>query len=260
MKKEVTKRIINRLDYILLELGKNFRCEIELTVDMEEELLEEYNNYSEEYDIYDKVFESEGKKGVVNIVGKVLVPAMFKDFPSLNPYSPENDKMSVVACDFNDKYALVRCDGKGTPLCDFEYDMITFLPGSINMFICEKRLCDKVVFGVLDGSGKIVVPCEMDEIEDPSNRVGSTYVYFTKGNKIGFLTMGGCYIEPQFDDVDICPKFLYVRKGDVGGFLSVDGEFIEENDKEKIKNKELLTFWSMNDYVHELLDGYEGLV
>lgn len=259
MKKKVTPTVCERIQFIKNRIK-------EILVDMLPEnkkeygsLLNEFDSIRGDYDLFDSVFEENGKTGVVDVTGRIIVPAIYKDCPELFAYTPF-ESLPMAVCNFDDKYALVAPDGLGTQLCGFEYDAITFIRGSRNFYICEKKIGEKSLFGVLDSNGELIVPCEMDELEDPSDRVGSTYLYFTKGNKIGFLTMGGCYIEPQFDDADICPKFLYVRKGDVGGFLSVDGEFIEENDKEKIKNKELLTYWSMNDYVHELLDGYEGLV
>ena len=222
-------------------------------------LLDEFDSIRGEYDLFDSVFEEDGKMGVVDVTGRIVVPAMYKDCPELFAYTPF-DSLPIAVCNFEDKYALVAPDGSGTQLCDFEYDAITFIRGSRDFYVCEKRCGDKTLFGVLNSNGELVVPCEMDELEDPSDRVGSTYVYFTKGDKIGFLTMGGCYIEPQFDDVDICPRALYVRKGDVGGFLSVGGEFIEENDVERLKNAELLSYWTMDNYVNKMLEGYTGFV
>ena len=127
MKKIATEEVVKRVDFIVDRLSKAIDKEVPLKRSEREALYEEYNQLMESYDLFDQVFDEGGKKGVRNAAGKILVPALYKEFSEIYTYKRYGYIMPVPACDFSGKYALVKCDGKGTPLCDFEYEMIRFI-------------------------------------------------------------------------------------------------------------------------------------
>jgi hypothetical protein len=67
------------------------------------------------------VFEENGKKGLKNVKGEVVVPAIYDNYGILEPYYL---KLSPVVAQLDGKVALVERDGKGTPYTDFEYHYI----------------------------------------------------------------------------------------------------------------------------------------
>ena len=124
MKKIATDEVVKRVDFIVDRLSKAIDKEVPLKRSERDALYEEYNQLMESYDLFDQVFDEGGKKGVRNAAGKILVPALYKGFSETYTYKRYGYIMPVPACDFSGKYALVKCDGRGTPLCGFEYDMI----------------------------------------------------------------------------------------------------------------------------------------
>lgn len=236
MKKVATLEVANRLDYILDRMGK---IEKDLAVPAQGEidnLCNEYCRLTTEYDLLDVVFEENGKQGVKNAVGRILVPAIYKEFSETYIYTREEFVMPIPACDFNNKYAIVKGDGKGTPICPFEYDMITFLRGSLKHYLCKKNVGGKIFSGIIRSNGEVVVPCEMDLIHELANGFSA----LVKDGKIGIYTIHGDYFEPQFDDADEEAGFLKVCKDGVWGYLTEKGEFIDENDDKRLENEKII--------------------
>lgn len=236
MKKVLTLKVAKRLDYILERIGKIERGDVVPAEGEIDALCDEYCGVTSEYNILDVVFEENGKKGVRNAVGRVLVPAIYKEFSETYIYTREEFVMPIPACDFNNKYAIVKGDGKGTPICPFEYDMITFLRGSGNHYLCKKGIGGKVFSGIIKSNGEVVVPCEMDLIHELANGFSA----LVKDGKIGIYTIHGDYFEPQFDDADEEAGFLKVYKDGAWGYLNGEGEFIDENDEERLENEEVI--------------------
>lgn len=236
MKKIATEEVVKRVDFIVDILSKAIDKEVSLKRSEIEALEDEYYRLMESYDLFDQVFDEGGKKGVRNVAGKILVPALYKDFSETYAYKSSGYVMPVPACDFNDKYAIVNCDGNGTPLCSFEYDMIKFMFGSCTLYKCWKRVGDKYLTGVIDGEGNLLVPCEMDEVYAISNSIA----VIEKDGKFGGLTTFNSYIEPLYDEIEERDGFLTACKDGKWGYISSKGEFIDENDEERMDSTELL--------------------
>ncbi len=182
----------------------------------------------------DRTLVKDGKMGVADAHGNVLVPPMYKECSCLNS-GMFSGRLPVAACDFDDKYALVACDGKGTPLCGFEYDMITCLSGSDNLFVCKKDIGSSVYSGVLNSKGELLVPCEMDIVHFVANDVACV----VKDGKLGILTMDGNFFPPVYDDMEECNGYLTACKDGVWGYVSTEGEFIALDDYERLSQVEL---------------------
>ena len=236
MKKVATIEIIERVDSILDRMVAISNKEEVVTMDELDALYKEYDEIKAEYDLFDQVFEENGMQGVRNVRGKVLVPALYKDYAEVYIYSKHGQPKPIAACDFNDKYALVACDGKGTALCAFEYDMLRFKFGGGAFYQCWKRIGEKDLVGVIDSKGNVVVPCEMDEIYGFCNN----YAVVEKGDKVGVVTTAGLYIEPLYDDFEESDGFLTACKDGVWGYISAKGEFIDMADEERLDSEEWL--------------------
>ena len=221
MKKKVTSKVAEQFRTLYSQLAKG---ENDGSIDKQAICMELYR-LKDEYDVKDRVFEKGGKKGVADITGRVLVPAIYCGISETYDYS-YNEQQPIPVYDNKGKQALVKCDGTGCQLSDFEYDGISLLCGSPSYFICGKRDDDgKMFYGVLDKEGNTLVPCEMIHIDMMFNGYSLLYA----DGKIGALSIDGKYIAPQFDeleneDVD----FLRGRKGNSWGYVDNDGEFIDD--------------------------------
>ena len=88
-------------------------------------LLQERHELMFGYDWLDEVFEENGKKGLRNVRGEVVVPAIYDGFCMPRPYYLP---MLLVGAKKGDKVALVERDGKGTPRTDFEFHYVKSSP------------------------------------------------------------------------------------------------------------------------------------
>lgn len=236
MKKVATIEIIERVDSILDRMVAISNKDEVVTMDVLDALYKEYDEIKAEYDLFDQVFEENGMQGVRNAAGKILVPALYKEFSETYTYKRYGYIMPVPACDFSGKYALVKCDGKGTPMCGFEYDMIKFMFGSCALYKCWKRVGDNYLTGVIDGDGNVLVPCEMDEVYGISNGFATV----EKDGKFGVITTRSVYIEPLYDEVEENDGLLKACKDGMWGYIGSNGEFVPEDDDERMRNSVLL--------------------
>jgi hypothetical protein len=157
MKQTATKEIAVRIDEIQgkLNAGGNGH--------QTKALYDELKMLLDKYNTFDIVFEENGKKGLKDIAGRVRVPALYEDFAETYSYH-WGRSMPVAARNAEGKYALVAADGAGTPLCDFEYDYISYLRATNSHYMCVKKSGDGVLKGILDGKGRLIVPCEMEKV------------------------------------------------------------------------------------------------
>ena len=235
MRKEVTNAVRERI----MVINARFQEIISDTTgnnDKEsKDICQEYWNIRTEYNLFDRTFDENDKMGVVDILGNVVVPALYKDYSELYNYTIHT-RLPIPAKDFNNKYALVTSDGKGTPLCDFEYDHISFMRGSDKFFVSAKKVGERMLSGVIDSNGKVIVPCEMDVVHYVSNNIAC----MVKDGKIGILTMNGDFFAPVYDEVEEHNDFLTVCKDGAWGYLSTEGEFIDMSDEDRIDEVILL--------------------
>ena len=78
MKKKVTPTVCERIQFIKNRIQ-------EILVDMLPEnkkeyssLLNEFDSIKRDYDLFDSVFEENGKTGVVDVTGRIIVPSIYK--------------------------------------------------------------------------------------------------------------------------------------------------------------------------------------
>lgn len=182
-------------------------------------------------DFYHRLFHQYCKIGMKDVAGKILIPAQYKKlYPKWHYDSPCKP---VVAVNNDNKCALVKPDGKGTVITPFIYDDISFM-GEFPFYVLE--LCGKI--GLADSQGKIINPCDLDSVENLSEDLCSVL----KGDKIGFITPGGVYIEPKYDEMKDKRGLLYLRLGDKWGFLNNSGDFVEEDDNGHVSCNELIKY------------------
>ena len=180
---------------------------------------EKVQAFENEYDIFTQVFTENGKMGVKDAAGDVIVPAQFDDvaYTYADPF-----RGCAVPVLRSGKMALVRPDGKGTLLTEFIYDSVQFQA-------CFLFLVKDGKFGLATSGGHVVVPAEQDEVFLPMNDL----VMFTKDGKNGFAMLGTDLItEAEYEAFEMTDtEYLQVVKDGVTGYIDADGHFTTDEDE-----------------------------
>ena len=198
------------------------------------ELYDRYFALKNTYDLSDQIFEENGKKGLKNITGTILLPAIYNDIKACFNYSPA-PHVAIPVSNESGKYALVQSDGKGTPITPFIYDDIDLLDYS-NFYLAKKDQ----KYAVFTCRGKEFVPCIIDYFIEYCNDI---YAFHSDG-KEGLFTSRGLYVPPIFDQVG-GDDWVFVKKGNQSGYIDTEGNFIDKDD-EATDTAELLA-WTDDD-------------
>lgn len=185
------------------------------------ESIESLLKMESEYDTFQKVFEENGMKGVKDFDGNVVVPAIFDEVAETYSASCSGKLIPVVK---DGHVGLVTPDGTGKVIVGFEYDSIHFVGYG---FLCGRGGHK----GLLSCAGKVVIPCEMDEIYEPFNGLFA----FKKDGKRGYLYYGvfskDLYEEDFIDDDDMLRVYRIEEGEKVCGYLDNDGCFTTDVDE-----------------------------
>jgi hypothetical protein len=173
----------------------------------------------EEYDLFDQEFTENGLTGLKDITGQVRIPALYKAIGARYRYDHWRE-LPVPVMNSEDKYAIVKADGSGTPLCEFTYDYITCFPWT-NHF--RAHVGGKTT--LLRPNGTELLPTKVDTIYEPFNHI----IMLENEGKYGLCTLHGSYVAPIYDEMEPDENDnVHVRLGDTWGYISGDGQFLAE--------------------------------
>ena len=206
--------------------------------DKVQDIMEELTHLLNEYDWMSYIFEGEnGKKGMKNAPGDIIIPANYDDFLCTFNYEYPLPAMPTLK---NGKWGLVTTDGSGTEMTDFIYDEfrdIEWVPG---YFLFKKDGSQK--YGLITYDGNEVLPCTLD----PQTETLSHVVFIYSGEKCGLVVT--CYdtvIEPIYDKIEVegdSEAPITFTKNGVEGYVNLDGEFISKKDLEKLEQTDVEAF------------------
>ena len=221
-----------RLDYVLTELEKVKNAEGSENEARRLELCQEYCDTISKYDWYDEVFEENGKKGMKDVKGNIVVPAIYDDFCLPEPYFY---KSFPVGAKKDGKVALVKRDGTGAPQTEFEYHYVERIP--LTAIYAVWKSDDLKHFALMAG-GEVFTPYEMDAYGD----VCDGAIRLAADGKIGMLAyeLGLTYIKPEYDDIydeGLGEYFVFVKDGKEGR-VTLDKRFISNEDFDKLPQEE----------------------
>ena len=156
-------------------------------------LMQEQHELMFGYDWYDEVFEEKGKKGLRNVRGEVVVPAIYDSFCMPRPYYLP---MLLVGAKKGDKVALVERDGKGTPRTDFEFHYVEPIPFTPFNIAFKSEDLNHFALIIL---GKVFTPYELVDYYLPCD---DHIILKGDNDKYGIIGMGSLiYIAPEYDDI-----------------------------------------------------------
>ena len=180
-----------------------------------------FQAFEDKYDLMTKVYEENGKFGVKDAAGEVLIPAIYD---SIEYTHYDWDRFNPVPASLNGKMALVAADGKGTPCTEFIYDSIRYEEG---FFLLEKD--GKYGFAELDGH--IYLPAIADAIEEPEQYCD--IVAYAIGEKIGYVSLGArATTDALYDGCELDEEgYLIVFKDGEKGYLDRSGNFTTDESR-----------------------------
>lgn len=180
---------------------------------------EKINAFEDEYDVMCHTFEENGQTGVKDMLGEILVPAMFDDIPIV--FSDQFRKLAIVAIK-DGKYGLVKPDGKGTIILDCVYDNIHF--SNWFYYVVKDGKC-----GLFNNCGGELLPVMADKIYEPWNDL----IIYEADGKTGFSMMGsGVITEALYESYEINEsEDLVVTLDGKQGYIDEDGRFTEDPDE-----------------------------
>ena len=194
----------------------------------------ELSQIEEQYDLMDTVYEVHGQKGIKDIKGNVRVPALYSDIAALYAYTSFRHTPVIVLND-EGKFAIVKSNGTGEAICDFEYDDIDIEP-LCKLFIVRKD--GKAA--LMNHLGQLLTPLELDKVYKymPINGL----IEIQMGDKSGLydycnhlIWSAPLYQRLIYDEIDEENCKVYVKLGERWGFVNgEDGTFIDEDDEDTL--------------------------
>jgi hypothetical protein len=185
-----------------------------------EKLSEENIRIENEYDWIDKPFVVNGKTGIKDVLGNIIIPAVFDNY--VETYHLFG-RPSTIPMKRGEKCGLVKTDGSGNSISDFVYDDIHKFT---NLYVVKKE--NKYGFSQFDG--REIMPCIADKVADADC---CNFATFQVGNQYGFID-NICFsvIPAIFDEYQPIETedYIHVEKDGQWGYIAEDGSFTTDQD------------------------------
>lgn len=181
------------------------------------------NDFVDSRDWFTIVIEKDGKEGVKDLDGTVLVPPIFDKVAYTYSRIYMNADKPVVVIN-NGKFGIVRADGTGEMLLPCEHDFIR-LNDLLQFFLVSDN--GKTMF--VNNVGKQLTPQTLDDVYDTNNGI----IVVKTGDKEGLFDIyNGLFVEPAYDKIELgCDEAVIAYKDGIAGYLSgEDGHFIPKDE------------------------------
>lgn len=188
-----------------------------------------------DHDWKDEVFEVDGKKGLKDVKGRIVVPALYDGFTHRGHYIFQS---SIVVAQQGDKVGIVARDGSGAPLSAFAHAEIVPIAPGLNF--SDAQLVRQEANGpfALLVDGEVFTPYEITGCFTPSN--GYLVVQAANG-KCGMLDLvRRRYVTPEYDEIrdEGDGTFITFVKDGKEGLLTLEGRFVSEDEYARMTDDE----------------------
>ena len=200
-----------------------------------EETAKAANDFVESRDWFTIVIEKDGKEGVRDLDGTVLVPPIFDKVAYTYSRIHMNASKPVVVIN-NGKFGLVRADGTGEMLLPCEHDSIRL--NDLRQFFL---VTDNGKTMLVSNLGKQLTTQTLDKVYGTSNGI----IPVETGGKQGLYDYyNDIFIQPAYDDIYIgCDEDVIAYKDGIAGYLSAeDGHFIPKDEYDNSDSEEKLIY------------------
>lgn len=179
------------------------------------ELMNEISEIKNKYNWYDQPFIENGKYGIKNILGEIIVPAKFDNYVELLHYDFRRKAIPML---LGKHTVLVKTDGSGDIIPNTEYDSIRYA-----MYTPYYSMMRNGKIGFIYPDGTILIDCICDRYWEPLNGIS----VYASGNKYGVFDNNGnvtAAIFDEFVDADL-DDFVKVKVGNEIGYIDNTGNF-----------------------------------
>lgn len=219
--------------YATKEVAKRF-CELqeEMASSDDSHIIEEINGIIEKYSLDAIIFSgSDGKKGMKDCLGNILVPARYDGFDFL-PKPLEHKRSGVIAVR-DGHFVVVALDGTGKELTKETYDEIRLASyGNLSSpYIYRKN--GLMAWGFMNLIGEELTDCIADVFCDQS-----MYAYYQSGGLWGYWEYNSkTLLPPIYDNIeseDEAEGLLIFTLNGEQGYVKHDGTFVSFSELEKM--------------------------
>lgn len=236
-------------NYATKEIAQRF-CELLNSEERDDKWLEEINSILAHYSLDAIIFKGEdGKKGLKDCLGNILVPAKYEEFGFLpKPFDFKRKSVNAVR---DGKYVLVALDGSGKELTEETYDEIRLI-SFIHMdspYIYRKEGVTTWRFMTVEGK-------ELSDFVIDDYSCGINGVWYQSGETCGYWQFNVIFLPPIYDNIEMPgdpeDPLLFTLNGVQGYVRKDDGSFIPLDEFKKLDEDEQCD--AMWDYICEQYD------
>ncbi len=194
-----------------------------LKVGYEDPIRHRYADMEQKYDMSAELFEDGEKWGLKNAIGEVILEPAYDNFKMMTHETL--DTGDRVVAQLNDRWGVLKIDGKGSWIMPPEYDYIGY-PNTIT----HAKKDDKWV--IMDLAEKKILVDNCESVDEWNGFMfGNDVGFYKKNGKHGVIMSSGQFTEPIFDDIDYDPDlFVKVYYEGKWGYINAQNEFTEDED------------------------------
>ena len=181
--------------------------------------INEIEQMAEYYDWTNQIFtdETTGKKGLRDVEGTILVPALYDDFPEVGSFRLFHKRPHVARK--GDKYGIVAADGTGRIFTAFIYDSLKW--DYFSPLYCASWGGAQDRYGLIFEDGQVLLPCCITQLYQPQNNIYS----YQSGELQGIINLATLRATaPLFSEIEIDPEtgIVTVTKDGEKGVLTAN--------------------------------------
>lgn len=213
------------------------------------EELDELNSIMGSYNWFTQLFVEDGKKGMKNAVGDVIIPAKYEEIGYT--FSQVGGYFGPVPAKKEGKFGLVSTEGDAQEITPFVYDWLDRMDW-VPIFLFWKD--ESLSFGIVSFDGEELVPCVLDEIREG---ISGHIFYYRSGEKWGLLDVNlWVALQPVYDNIefaDMNEPVLFTLNGEQGYVKKEDASFVPLSLKDTMDEDD----WY--DVLLDCIDEWDGL-
>ena len=192
------------------------------------------NDVVDKYDVNTVIFEGpDGKKGMKDILGNVLVPARYDGFDFV--YNALMDPRSTIPAIQDGKWCIVKTDGSGEEIVAAVYDDIYFLRPWFPAYLYKKD----------GGSACGIILCDGTEFTEPiidKFCEPTQSFFFQSGGLWGLWQYCDWIVPPIYDNIEVVGEFedplLFTLNGVTGYVRQGSCEFVPQSVVDAIEDED----------------------
>lgn len=173
----------------------------------------------------DEKFRKDGKFGLKDCWGRVIIPAEYEDcFGGLAPASYISPDEMIIAVKQNGKWGFVKRNSFQKEVVSLKYDKIEDTLNGVYITNVGN------LYGMIGKRGIEILPTTMEDIYVPTMFDGD--IMYKQDGKYGFRLHNKSRSTELFDEVNFeMGEYVSVRRNDKWGFIDVNAQFTTDSDK-----------------------------